>query len=224
MECECSTLEGRDQVSSNIISRLLGMNPSRDEDWNTYIPTLVSIQQCVLPLNSQREVLKKLLSLFFSLHTHKTSFIYSLTVLQDQLRKEKPFVLHWVAEKICSRSEEPEVILMYLDLLVPVEEKDSFVILNLHHILPTVFYLSAIKDLKAPLVTLAGLKRMRPKALINEYFPKMYAHLVINSDKDTLAACMRYMKKETGIELKVLITSYRLKVIEELLCVLSYDR
>ena len=113
---------------------------------------------------------------------------------------------------------------MYLNLLVPAAEVENFINSNLHHILPTVFYLSAIQDLKAPLKTLAGLHSMRPKALIHEYFPKIYAYLVINSDKNKLDVCMRYMKRETGIELRVLITSYRLKVIEELLCVMSYDR
>ena len=39
----------------------------------------------------------------------------------------------------------PEQVLQYLNLLVPPAEIDTFITANMHHVLPVVFQLSALK-------------------------------------------------------------------------------
>ena len=125
---------------------------------------------------------------------------------------------------MCSSEEDLKYFSMYLNLLVPAPDTDTFLTDNLHYLLPPVFHLSAMRSLSKPLVALASLKEKRPKVLINEYFPKIYAYIVVNSDKEGMAACVKYLKKETGTELAVLITSYRWRLVEELLCVMYQNR
>lgn len=163
-----------------------------------------------------------MLALFFSPSTHTLTFVCGLKVLQDYIRKEKTSVLRWCSERLCSGSEDPAYILSYLNLLVPAT--DNFVDANLHHILPTVFYRSALQGIKKPLDALSGLHRARTKNLVYEFFPQIYAHIVMHSDSGQMERCMKYVKQVTGVELGVLITSNRLRVIEELLVIMNKNR
>ena len=61
---------GRDQVSGSIVERLLDLQQGV-KDWNSYINTLVTVQQCILPVTSQSRILHCLFSLFFSPDSHQ---------------------------------------------------------------------------------------------------------------------------------------------------------
>lgn len=61
--------------------------------------------------------------------------MYIYVISKDQLRKEKTYIMGWVAKKMCSGKEaQPEYVLAYLKLLVPAAEADAFIKCVFHYV------------------------------------------------------------------------------------------